>query len=200
MVRIRAVFEKRGLMTFINHMDLPVMFARAARRAGLAFEYTRGFTPRPKISLGPPLAVGVIGLDEPADFWFEKWDEGDLERWNAKMPDGIRFLRSAEADGPALSKVATAVIYRLTGIEDKKKTAEILDAEIERSGILLANTYENCSGELVMTVGDPGRCGAGNIVRSLIENGVISGWSDILLTRSRVGLWKSGIDKILPLV
>jgi radical SAM-linked protein len=199
--RIRVVFEKKGLMTFINHVDLPVLFSRAARRAGLAAEYTQGFSPRPRISLGPPLAIGVIGLDEPADFWFESWSDGCLGLWNGKLPDGIRLLRCAEVEGRALSKCADAALYRISGLSDRaEKASAVLDAEAERTGVLHSKTTLNESGELELIIGDLGHCGAGNLVRALTAEGVISGWSDILLTRVRVGRWDVKLGQILPLV
>ena len=64
MPRIRIIFEKKGWITFLNHLDLPVLFSRAARRAGLSQEFTQGFSPHPHISLGPALAAGVEGVQE----------------------------------------------------------------------------------------------------------------------------------------
>ena len=92
MSRIRIIFEKRGLFTFVNHMDLPVVFSRAARRAGLTQEFTQGFSPHPRISLASPLAIGVDGLAEPADFWFAEWDSGSSLRWSAMLPEGLKIL------------------------------------------------------------------------------------------------------------
>ena len=85
MPRIRIIFEKKGWITFLNHQDLPVLFSRAARRAGLSQEFTEGFSPHPRISLGPALAAGVVGSNEPADFWFNVWDSSCAEKWNEKL-------------------------------------------------------------------------------------------------------------------
>ena len=35
MSRIRFVFEKRGFSCFVRHVELPQLFGRIARRAGL---------------------------------------------------------------------------------------------------------------------------------------------------------------------
>ena len=116
MFRIRIIFEKKGWITFLNHLDLPVLFSRAARRAGLSQEFTQGFSPHPHISLGPALAAGVEGVQEPADFWFNEWDDSCAVRWNDKLPEGIQILKHAEVEGPSLSKLATAAIYRISGV------------------------------------------------------------------------------------
>ena len=104
MSRIRIIFRKSGWITFVNHMDLPTALSRAARRAGLSQEFTQGYSPHPHISLGPPLAIGVEGRAEAAEFWFNQWDESSAAKWNLCLPEGIEILRYREVDGPALAK------------------------------------------------------------------------------------------------
>ncbi|MCK7502832.1 MAG: DUF2344 domain-containing protein [Desulfobacterales bacterium] len=38
-----------------------VAILRALRRAGVPLDFSRGFNPKPKVSFGPPLPVGVAG-------------------------------------------------------------------------------------------------------------------------------------------
>ncbi len=200
MPRIRIIFEKKGWITFLNHLDLPVLFSRAARRAGLSQEFTQGFSPHPHISLGPALAAGVEGVQEPADFWFNEWDDSCSERWNGKLPEGIQILKHAEVDGPTLSKLATAAIYRISGVgfEFGNNVLDMLQKEIERTGILYGASVDQ--GSAVLTVGDLEHCGAGNLVRSLKEEGICGGWKDLYLVRECVGTWDAGTGKILPLI
>ncbi|MDD4837021.1 MAG: TIGR03936 family radical SAM-associated protein, partial [Dethiosulfovibrio sp.] len=70
MARVRILFSKRGPFCFIRHVDLPQIFSRSARRADLEIEQTEGFSPHPKISLGPALPVGVVACAEPGEIWF----------------------------------------------------------------------------------------------------------------------------------
>ena len=139
MPRIRIIFEKKEWITFVNHMDLPTMFSRAARRTGLIQEFTEGFSPHPHISLGPPLAIGVEGKEEPADFWFKEWDDSNLEEWTKNMPHGIKILKCAEVDGPALAKLATAGTYTLNGcgFELDGRALEILEDEPQMDVIVI---------------------------------------------------------------
>lgn len=200
MARIRIIFEKKGWITFLNHLDLPVLFSRAARRAGLSQEFTQGFSPHPHISLGPALAAGVEGVQEPADFWFNEWDDSCSERWNGKLPEGIQILKYAEVDGPPLSKLATAAIYRISGVdlEFESDALDTLLKEIERTGILYGAYVDQ--GSAVLTIGDLEHCGAGNLVRSLKEEGICEGWKDLYLVRECVGTWDAGTGTILPLI
>lgn len=200
MPRIRIIFEKKGWITFLNHLDLPVLFSRAARRAGLSQEFTQGFSPHPHISLGPALAAGVEGVQEPADFWFNEWDDSCAVRWNDKLPEGIQILKHAEVEGPSLSKLATAAIYRISGVgfELGSDALETLQKEIARTGILYGASIDK--GSAVLTVGDLEHCGAGNLVRSLKEEGICEGWKDLYLIRECVGTWDAETGTILPLI
>lgn len=200
MPRIRIMFEKKGWVTFLNHLDLPVLFSRAARRAGLSQEFTQGFSPHPHISLGPALAAGVKGVQEPADFWFNEWDDSCAERWNGKLPEGIHILKYAEVDGIPLSKLATAAVYRISGVDFEfgSYALDTLQKEIERTGILYGAYVDQ--GSAVLTIGDLEHCGAGNLVRSLKEEGICEGWKDLYLVRECVGAWDAGTGTILPLI
>lgn len=200
MPRIRIIFEKRGWITFLNHLDLPVLFSRAARRAGLSQEFTQGFSPHPHISLGPALAAGVEGIQEPADFWFNEWDDSCAERWNDKLSEGIQILKYAEVDGPSLSKLATAAVYRINGVDFEfgSDALNTLQKEIERTGIFYGADVDQ--GSAVLTIGDLEHCGAGNLVRSLKEEGICEGWKDLYLVRECVGTWDAGTGIILPLI
>ena len=144
MHRIRIIFSKTEWITFLNHMDLPTLFSRAARRAGLSQEFTQGFSPRPRVSLGPPLAIGVEGLEEVAELWFLDWNESSLNKWNEQMPKGIRILKCAEVEGPVLSKYTTAAIYEIEGlgVQLTERALEVLKQRVAEIGVLYQSSLE----------------------------------------------------------
>jgi radical SAM-linked protein len=57
----RVFYSKMGDLRFISHLDLMRMIFRLVRRNHLPVVYTQGYNPHPKISLGPPLPLGVEG-------------------------------------------------------------------------------------------------------------------------------------------
>lgn len=176
-----------------------MIFSRAARRAGLSPEFTQGFSPRPRLSLGPPLAAGVTGLNEPADFWFNNWEGGGAAIWNGKLPQGLEIVGCAEVEGPALAKVAVAALYRIRGagaVLDGAALSALIE-EVGRTGILYGSSLED--GEIVLKTGDLEHCGAGNFVRALTSCGLIGGWRDLTLVRELVGALGSD-GEIIPLV
>ena len=57
-------YAKTGDARYLSLHDVRRAWERAARRAGLPLAYSRGFRPKPRLTFGPPLAVGTEGLRE----------------------------------------------------------------------------------------------------------------------------------------
>ena len=91
----RALFEKRGNALYISHLDLMRVFQRAFKRAGLPLTHTKGFNPRPSVSIALPLSLGVESGCELLDFELEgeKLDNAEICRLlNEALIDGVRVL------------------------------------------------------------------------------------------------------------
>jgi len=57
-------FRIRGNLRFLSHAETVKVFQRACVRAGIELQYSRGFNPRPKLSLPLPRTVGVESEDD----------------------------------------------------------------------------------------------------------------------------------------
>ena len=57
-------FTKTGAARFLSQHDVRRAWERVTRRAGLPLAYSRGFSPKPRLSFGPPLPVGAQGRHE----------------------------------------------------------------------------------------------------------------------------------------
>ena len=57
-------FTKQGAARFLSQHDVRRAWERVTRRAGLPLAYSRGFSPKPRLSFGPPLPVGAEGRRE----------------------------------------------------------------------------------------------------------------------------------------
>lgn len=91
----RLLFEKYGNAIWISHLDLMRVFQRAFKRAGLPLTHTKGFNPRPSVSIALPLSVGIDSKCELLDFDLE----GDgiqlddiKQRLNENLISGIRVV------------------------------------------------------------------------------------------------------------
>jgi radical SAM family uncharacterized protein/radical SAM-linked protein len=61
--KVRLFFAKRGTLRFLSQLDLVRIIPRMFRRAGVEMGFSRGFSPQPRMSFGPALALGM-GADE----------------------------------------------------------------------------------------------------------------------------------------
>ena len=91
----RALFEKTGNAIYISHLDLMRVFQRAFKRAGLALTHTKGFNPRPSVSIALPLSLGMESRCELLDFELEgerMSNEEILSALNAALVSGVKVL------------------------------------------------------------------------------------------------------------
>jgi len=200
MPRIRIHFSKRGQALFVPHIDLPILFTRAARRAGIPMEYTLGFSPRPRTAFGPPLPVGVVGVSEPAEFWFDEWNDDFLSRWRTSLPKGFKITDAAEISGASLAKLcrdASYIIEPLNGASCDD-IARTIASEFEAIGVLLQ--AKTGSGVVTIAVTDPERSGVSRMVKSLVSASLVSGWRDLAVGRVAVGRWDDYKREVIPLM
>lgn len=182
------IFSKTREASFISHIDLPIIFGRAVRRAGMMPEMTQGFSPHQRIALGPPLPVGVEGLREPSDIWTLSWSDGSEIALRGAMPPGIRVIEAREiAEGKSLSKLIEAAEYEMT-LADRESAASAMDvlstmlSESDASGGM---SIDGCTVRFSVTR-DLERCGPSRMVARLVEASVIGGWPDVRITRTNV--------------
>ena len=91
----RLLFEKTGNAVWISHLDLMRLFQRAFKRAGLPLTHTKGFNPRPSVSIALPLSVGVESRCEILDFDLDGEKvacEEIHQRLNKVLVEGVRVL------------------------------------------------------------------------------------------------------------
>lgn len=104
----RALFEKTGNAIYISHLDLMRVFQRAFKRAGLPLTHTRGFNPRPSVSIALPLSLGVESGCELLDFDLEGEKipyEEIMLRLNNALVEGVQ-VRSVYDEAGKLKNLA----------------------------------------------------------------------------------------------
>lgn len=84
-------YQISGPARFISHLDIIRTLGRALRRAGLSIAYSQGFHPLPRLSLGPPLPLGIESTAEYADLVFTEAYPGEeiKSRLNTSLPLGL---------------------------------------------------------------------------------------------------------------
>jgi radical SAM-linked protein len=91
-VRVRTEFSKTGMLRYLSHLELVTALLRALRRAGVPHDFSKGFHPKPAVSFGSSLRVGVAGTREYFDM--EVFTPFDVQLYsallNSTLPDGIK--------------------------------------------------------------------------------------------------------------
>jgi radical SAM-linked protein len=116
----RLYFDKIEDMKYISHLDMMRFLERLFKKSKIEVKYSQGFHPRPKMSFGNPVSLGVEAYDEVMDLELsvEMDNKVLLERLNAQCPKGFIF-KGAE-DVPKKSNISEdfkVMIYEISGEE-----------------------------------------------------------------------------------
>jgi radical SAM-linked protein len=113
--RYRFVYEKVGPAAFLSHLDLIRALPRAFRRLELPLFYSQGFHPKPDMTFGPALSLGVSSLCEVVDVKLTADIDpvALLSELTAGSHEGLRFVGGTRL-GPndaAVSRVIDSASY-----------------------------------------------------------------------------------------
>ena len=111
--RYRFVYEKLGAAAFLSHLDVIRALPRSFRRIDVPLRYTQGFHPKPDMSFGPALSLGVSSLVEVVDV--KVLADVEVEALLAGLTDGahvgLRFVAGTTlgpGDAPVTKAIDTA--------------------------------------------------------------------------------------------
>ncbi len=197
MIRCRFLYEKRGRLCYVPHVEMPPLLCRVFRRAGLRIAQTESLVPKDRISLGPPLPMGVAGLSEPAEIWLDERLVPAPENLDPFSHEGLSFITlKAVFEGPSLSRLCRDGRYRVY-LKGDSLPAEV--AALLHNGWKPARTVKRASVEgafMDLVIGDANQVGPGAVVASLKAEGLVSGWEDLFVVRTSVGIWDGG--RLIP--
>jgi radical SAM-linked protein len=133
--RYRFAFTKLGASAFLSHLDLIRAIPRAFRRLRLPLHYSTGFHPKPEMTFGPALSLGVFSLGEAVDIKLASSLDPVplLAELTASSPDGLTFFGACAlgARDAALSRVVDTARYVIaipqSTLADKGGGAWLLD-------------------------------------------------------------------------
>ncbi|MDP8231867.1 MAG: TIGR03936 family radical SAM-associated protein, partial [Candidatus Zophobacter franzmannii] len=101
----RVHFKKSGGLQYVSHLDFLRMIHRILRSLNLELAYSQGYSPHPKVRFGPPLSVGVQGLNEFFEVGFYKeYNEDELYTGLRRlMADDLAVNRVEKLEGKTKS-------------------------------------------------------------------------------------------------
>jgi radical SAM family uncharacterized protein/radical SAM-linked protein len=130
---VRVRYAKEGRLVALSHLEVMHAVLRSVRRASLPVAYSQGYHPKPRVSFGPALPVGVSSTAEFLDLELVGLHEAGPvgHALAAALPEGLTFLDAREIDAraPSLSESVRAVHYRVEFPEGW--SAEALSRRIE---------------------------------------------------------------------
>jgi radical SAM-linked protein len=108
--RLRVTFSRDEGVKYITHLDLMRLWERALRRAGVDLSYSEGYKPRPRLSLGAPLAVGVTSSGELMDVYLSSRMRplDFIREVSEQLPEGVSVRETHEV-GVALPSLQSEV-------------------------------------------------------------------------------------------
>jgi radical SAM-linked protein len=94
--RYRLRYTKLGRVAYLGHLDLVRHLPRIFRRAGLELYYSVGFHPKPELSFGPALGLGIPSLGELVDVTLvDELEPAELlARLGRVTLEGVGFLEA----------------------------------------------------------------------------------------------------------
>ncbi|MCB5284895.1 MAG: TIGR03960 family B12-binding radical SAM protein [Candidatus Cloacimonetes bacterium] len=116
--RYRLWYAKDGILRFISHLDWMRMLFRLIGQMPLETVFTQGFSPHPRVSLCPPLPLGVASVCEYCDVTFHQAYSSEKIADALAQPriPQFRLLRSEALSGKG--KLPTGEIVGI-GIPDQ---------------------------------------------------------------------------------
>ncbi|MBR0253284.1 MAG: DUF2344 domain-containing protein, partial [Synergistaceae bacterium] len=169
---------------------------------------TQGFSPRAKISFAPELPAGVVALNEPVDMFFEfdkNAPENIVDLMNDSLPEGFNISRVIfpPDDSPSLGKVCKAAEYLLRnsvrsprqqigsllineGVQSLplcKGRCQLADREVDFINVEKIDDWTK------IIIKDPAQNPIGGLVKFMISENIISGWQDINIVRTSIGIY-----------
>lgn len=115
--RLQIRFAAEGPLKYVSHLDLMRVWDRVCKRASLPLATSRGFSPRPKIALAAPLAVGATSEAEILDLLLtERVDlRSTMRALSAELTAGLRIIdiREGPLKQASLQSMLRAACYEV---------------------------------------------------------------------------------------
>ncbi|MEO0085019.1 MAG: TIGR03960 family B12-binding radical SAM protein [candidate division WOR-3 bacterium] len=115
--RFRLRYAVGEPFRYAAHLDRVRAWYRALRRSELPVAYTGGFAPKPMLSFGPPLPVGLVSDGEYLDVFTTRQYAGNIVRdLGPFLPRGLQILeaRPVAAMAPSLGRTINLASYEVT--------------------------------------------------------------------------------------
>ncbi|MFH0702533.1 MAG: TIGR03960 family B12-binding radical SAM protein [bacterium] len=156
--KYRIKIQKTGHLKYISHLDWQRMFYRVVRKADIKINFTKGFNPSPKISIGMALPLFVESISEYVDIEVkEKIEEKDLlERLNKFLPENSRVLKiiNIAKNEPAINEIVKWAKYSAVPLASLENIdlKQAINNLLEKDNVFLKKQKYNKSSKKVVDI------------------------------------------------
>ncbi len=106
---VRFCHIKKGSLKYLSQLELGNLLTRVLRMAKIPFVLSKGFHPKPEISFGPSLSVGIESDAEYFDLKiYGEFKEEYIERMNRLLPEGLK-IKSAKVISPQTPSISAFI-------------------------------------------------------------------------------------------
>ncbi len=120
----RFQHQKVGATRLLSTIDLKNLFVKAFKRANILVEYDAGIRPRPKLSNGPALPLGVISRSELFDIYLKTNLSVDevITKTNEFLPPDLAILTGQILDhgAPGITAILKTISYKVSEYDMSK--------------------------------------------------------------------------------
>ena len=143
--RVLLHLRKGEEVKYLSHLDFIRAFERALRRARIPVEYSAGFNPRPRMSFGSAVGVGVTSDDEriTLELAAHMAAQDVKDALNSVFPKGIEVLEAETLPEGAKRTATTGSQFRLTVKGDASDVKKAVDELLESKEIPVTRVREN---------------------------------------------------------
>lgn len=139
---LRLCLGKGDKIRFISHLDLMNTLIRALRRAQIPLAYTKGYNPRPKLAMGPPLPVGLTSKAEYVDLQVQEIIApiNFSRQFQKELPQDLSLKKvGIQGKGPSLMALLDTACYQIpfkTSLQ-KEEQREAFELSFKEGDLLL---------------------------------------------------------------
>ena len=111
----RIDYSKQGPARYFGHLEMVKLILQGIRRAGITMVYSQGFHPKPRISFGDPLPVGMESEGEAFDLLVAESisPKGLMDALKRQMPEGIEIKGCQPVSAKAGIHAPPVIRYRI---------------------------------------------------------------------------------------
>lgn len=127
---VRLTYTKEGRLRALSHLETKTTIERAIRRARLPIAYSNGFSPRPRMTFGAALGVGIESRAELVDLTLVGTHDASsvAAALEPQLPPGMSLVDVEVAPTASLNDGTTATTYHAQLPDDvRPRVAQVLE-------------------------------------------------------------------------